>query len=149
MATGEERALISPCGLHCGHCPLYQARADEVLRKKIAERQGIPIEKVLVCNGCRPSQGKVPSLGGNSACDTFVCAVNERGIEFCYECDDFPCLKLAPCADRAQEIPHNTKVYHLVLLQKLGIDAWLDRYESLSKQYRRGKKPQAGGDIQL
>ncbi len=149
MASDEERALISPCGLYCGGCPLYVARTDEALRKRIAEGQGIPVEQVLLCAGCQPSQGRVSASGGESICDTYACAVDDKKVEFCYECEDFPCLKLAPCADRAQEIPHNTKIYHLLLLQKEGVDAWIEKYPSLIRQYRRGKKPQAGGDIQL
>ena len=149
MASDEERALITPCGLYCGICPLYLARTDEALRKRIAEGQGIAVEEVFVCDGCRPLGGKIPMAGGELVCDTYACAVDDKKIEFCYECADFPCLKLAPCADRAQELPHNTKVYNLLLLQKDGIDAWIEKYPSLTKQYRRGKKPKPGGDIQL
>ena len=149
MASDEERELISPCGLYCGNCSLYKARADEVLLKQIAERLSVPVEKVPLCAGCKVSKGIISVSGGEPVCDTYACAVNEKGVEFCYECEDFPCLKLAPCADRAGEIPHNTKIYALVLLQKLGIDAWIERYESRWKQYLRGKKPKAGGDIQL
>jgi len=149
MASDEERALITPCGLYCGSCPLYLARTDVTLRAKIAERQGIPVEKVLVCAGCRPLRGLIPVLGLEAVCETYACAVDDKKVEFCYECEDFPCLKLAPCADRAQEIPHNTKVYNLILLRKEGIDAWLERYPTLMRQYLRGKKPKAGGDIQL
>ncbi len=149
MASNEERALITPCGLYCGVCPLYKARTDETLRRRIAERQGIPVENVPVCAGCRLLQGVVSASGGESVCDTYACAVSDKKVEFCYECDDFPCLKLAPSADRAQEIPHNTKIYNLLMLQKLGIDAWLESYASLMRQYQRGKKPKAGGDIQL
>ena len=147
MVSNKERALISPCGLYCGYCVLYKARADDALREKIAERQGIPVEKVPVCAGCRPAKGMIPVLGLESACATYACAVNGKKVEFCYECEEFPCLKLAPCADRAQEVPHNTKIYNLILLRKLGIDAWLERYPTLFRQYRQGKKPNAGGDI--
>ena len=149
MASDEERALISPCGLYCGNCPLYIARTDETLRKKIAEGQGIAVEEVFLCAGCRLMQGKIPQAGGEPVCDTYACAVDDKKIEFCYECADFPCLRLAPCADRAQELPHNTKVYNLLLLKKDGVDAWIERYPRLIGQYRRGKKPKPGGDIEL
>ena len=149
MASDEDRALITPCGLYCGSCPLYIARTDETLRTKIAERQGILVEKVLVCAGCRPLQGLIPVFGLGAVCETYACAVDDKKVEFCYECEDFPCLKLAPCADRAQEIPHNSKVYNLIWLQKEGIDTWLERYPNLMRQYLRGKKPKAGGAIQL
>ena len=149
MASDEERTLIAPCGLYCGRCPLYKARTDKTLRRQIAEQRGIPVEEVFVCAGCRPMRGRVRAAGGEPICDTYACAANDKKVEFCYECEDFPCLKLAPCADRAQEIPHNTKVYNLVLLKKLGVDPWLKKYESLMRQYRRGKKPKSGSDIQL
>ena len=79
----------------------------------------------------------------------YACAVNDKKLGFCYECEDFPCLKLAPCADRAQETPHNIKVYSLIWLQKLGIDAWFEKYPNILRQYRQGKKLKTGGDIQL
>jgi len=149
MTGDNERMLITPCGIYCGSCVLYRARTDQVLREKIAQRQGIPVEEVLVCVGCRPAKGNIKVAGGTPTCDIYACAVDDKKVEFCYECEDFPCLKLAPCADRAQEIPHNTKVYNLIWLQKLGVDAWLERYASLLRQYLRGKKPKAGGAIQL
>ena len=149
MTVDEERILITPCGLYCGQCPLYRARTDETLRQRIAEGQGIPVEEVLVCDGCRPLQGLVPVLGLEAVCETYTCAVNDKKVEFCYQCADFPCLKLAPCADRAEEIPHNAKIYNLLCLQKSGIETWLERYADLMRQYRRGKKPRAGDAIKL
>ena len=149
MASDKGRALIAPCGIYCGSCRRYQARTDKTLRKQIAEQKGIPVEEVFVCAGCRPMRGRVQMSGGEPVCDTDACAVNDKKVEFCYQCEDCPCLKLAPCADRAQETPHNTKVYSLIWLQKLGIDALLERYPSILKQYRQGKKPKSGGDIQL
>jgi len=149
MASDKERMLIAPCGIYCGNCVLYRAHTDQALREKIAQRLGIPAKKVPVCIGCRPAKGNIKVAEGTPICDTYACAVNNKRVEFCYQCEDFPCLKLAPCADRAQEIPHNTKVYSLVLLQKLGVDAWLEGYETLLRRYFRGKKPQPGGAIQL
>lgn len=149
MATDEERALITPCGLNCGACPLYLARTDESLRQRIAGAQGVTTEQVFLCAGCRPARGRIPGVGSGPVCDTYACAVDSKKVEFCYECPDFPCLKLAPCADRAQEIPHNNKVYFLLLLQKEGIDSWLEKYPDRMRQYRRGKKPQAGGEIEV
>ncbi len=147
MVGKEEKILIAPCGTYCGSCPLYRAGTDQDLRKKIAERQGIPVEKISVCPGCRPSQGLVPVMG-SEPCETYVCATGKK-VEFCCDCTDFPCLKLAPCADRTQEIPNNTMIYNLLILRRIGADAWLEQYASLFKQYMRGKKPRAGGEIRL
>jgi hypothetical protein len=125
------------------------AKTDESLRQRIAEGQGIPVEQVFVCAGCRPMQGRIPGVGSGPVCDTYACSVDSKNIEFCYECGDSPCLKLAPCADRAQQLPHNTKVYQLVLLQKEGIDSWLQKYPDRIRNYRRGKKTRPGGDVEI
>ena len=149
MATDEIRALIAPCGAYCGRCPLYLARTDQSLRQKMAERQDIPVEKVIVCAGCRQLRGKVKVAGGDPICHTYACAVDQRGLEFCYECDDFPCENLHPCADRTREIPHNLKVYNLLRLQKEGIDTWLEHYPERIKRFYQGKKSKPGGAIEF
>ncbi len=146
MATEEERALIAPCGLYCGACALFKARKDKEFRIKLAQERGIPVEQLFLCAGCRPMKGRVKAAGGQPICDTYAC-VKKKGVEYCYQCDEFPCLKLAPCADKADK-PHNTKVYNLVLLQKLGIDEWLKKKERLLRQYRYGKKPTTGGELE-
>jgi len=149
MASDQERALIAPCGIYCGACRRYQARTDKALREQIAEQKGVPVEEVFVCAGCRPLRGRVKMAGGEPVCDTYACAVDDKKLEFCYQCQDFPCLKLAPCLDRAQVSPHNTKMFSLSWLQKYGVDALIEKYPGLLKQYRQGKKPKLGGDIQL
>ena len=37
-----------------------------------------------------------------------ACA-KEQGVDFCYECKDFPCQKLQPLAEGAERYPHNLK----------------------------------------
>jgi hypothetical protein len=145
----EVRVLIAPCGLNCGGCPLHLAASNEAVRLEVAKWMGVPADKVVPCDGCRPSKGVISALGETAVCDTYSCAVNEKEVEFCYQCGDFPCLKLAPCSDRAQELPHNTKVYNLLMLQKLGVNDWVERYPRFLQQYLQGKKPRPGSDIQL
>lgn len=148
MATEKEIELIAPCGLYCTNCAYFVARTDENLRSKIAERQSIAVEEVPVCAGCRPMRGRVKAAGGEPICETYACAIDDKKVVYCYECDEFPCLKLAPAADRAVEIPHNAKIYQLLMLQKMGADDWIEGYYGLLRQYQRGKKPKSGGDIQ-
>lgn len=144
--SAEQRILISPCGLYCGGCPLFQARTDAALRQRIAEARGVSEDKLVLCAGCRPMKGKVFGLD-SPVCETYVCTTG-KSLEFCYECPEFPCLKLAPCADRAGDIPHNTKIYNLLLLRKEGVDSFVQNYRTRVRQYLRGKKPNAGADIQ-
>lgn len=149
MPSQEQLTLIAPCGLYCGNCPLFLARTDESLRQKIAEGQGIPVEQVRVCAGCRSMRGRAPFTIGGDACENYICAIENKRVKYCYECEDFPCLKLAPCADRASEIPHNTKIYNLLLLKKEGADSLIQNDRNRRRQYFRGKKPKAGSDIQI
>ncbi len=148
MSNTDMLKLIAPCGLYCGGCPLYRARSDKALAERIAQRMGVSADRVPICLGCSAQEGRI-AVVTEPVCSTYNCAVSEKGLEFCYQCDQFPCLKLAPCADRAQEIPHNSKVYNLLLLQKLGIEKWLQQGDTLWKQYWQGKKPRPGADIEV
>jgi hypothetical protein len=140
--------LTAPCGLYYGGCSLYRARSDKALAERMAQRMGVSADMVPICLGCRAQEGHI-AVVAEPVCSTYNCAVSEKGLEFCYQCDEFPCLKLAPCVDRAQEIPHNSKVYNLLLLQKLGTKKWLQYGDMLWKQYWQGKKPRPGADIKV
>lgn len=144
MSNTDMLKLTAPCGLYYGGCSLYRARSD----KALAERMGVSADMVPICLGCRAQEGRI-AVVAEPVCSTYNCAVSEKGLEFCYQCDEFPCLKLAPCVDRAQEIPHSSKVYNLLLLQKLGTKKWLQYGDMLWKQYWQGKKPRPGADIEV
>ena len=62
-------------------------------------------------------------LGDSKPCDVFRCT-SEKGIAYCYECADFPCDHLHPYADQASVRPHNTKLFNLCLIKKMGVDQW-------------------------
>lgn len=143
----DEVQLVAPCGLYCGTCPVLKASNDSVLAQKLAQTMGIPAEQVN-CLGCRAEKGHIKVMG-EPACPTYQCCIQQKGLQFCYQCEDFPCLKLAPCADKAQMLPHNTKVYNLVLLQKLGVEDWLDGAQQGWRQYFRSKKERGGDELRL
>lgn len=148
MSTQKDNAkLAAACGLYCGACPVFKATEDRALAEKIAQNMGIPIDRVG-CRGCRDEKGHIP-LMGEPVCPTYQCCVEQRGLQFCYQCQDFPCLKLAPAADKAQTLPHNTKVYNSVLLQKLGLEKWLQMAPQLWGQYFRGKKARGGDELKV
>jgi len=137
--------LSAPCGLFCGACPLYQAEQDPEFNKKLAEKMKVTPEKAR-CAGCRPCSGKVTPIPGG--CATFDCAQG-RNVEFCHQCDEFPCHRLAPCADRAVILPHNFKVYSLLMLKKLDRKTWEEEYPKLIRNYFRGKlKLGAGPELE-
>jgi hypothetical protein len=54
----------------------------------------------------------------------FAC-IQEKKVEFCFECGEFPCERLQPVADRAERVPHALKIYNLCMIQKLGVEKWV------------------------
>jgi len=143
----EDIRLVAPCGLYCGGCPIFRASSDSALAERLSPTLGIPPERVK-CLGCRPEKGHIIVMG-EPVCPTYECCIEQKGLQFCYQCQDFPCLKLAPCADKAEILPHNTKVYGLVLLQKLGPEKWLERAQQFRRQYFRGKKDRGGDELKI
>jgi hypothetical protein len=134
----DYRKMTAPCGLDCFNCPMYQAGKDEKLRETIAERLGIPMEKAF-CNGCRNHGGAIEFLAMKEPCNVYSC-ISAKGLDFCCECNDFPCDHLHPYADRAALVPHNTKVFNLCLIKKMGLDAWAkEKAKSVKHTYFKGK----------
>ena len=86
---------------------------------------------------------------GGPVCPTYVCCVETKQLSFCHECDEFPCLKLAPCADKARTLPHNTKVYNLMLLKRVGASRFLELSPDLWRQYFKGSKEQGGDELKV
>ena len=124
MDKETARTLTSPCGIPCFHCPAFVARDNPEVLKKVAAVLGVPPEKAT-CEGCRPQKGRIPMLNAAETCKILLCT-QERGIDFCHECDDFPCERLQPYADKAH-FPHNTKMYQLCMMKKLGLEAWAEQ----------------------
>lgn len=129
--------MTSPCGLDCFNCPAYLANEDMGLRAGISERLHLPLEAAR-CEGCRNARGIISLLGDDKPCDVFRCT-NEKGIKYCYECADFPCDHLHPYADKAAVRPHNTKLFNLCLIKKMGVDRWAEeRAAGVRKTYFAG-----------
>ncbi len=116
--------MTSPCGMDCFNCPAYLANVDMSLRTDLSEKLHLPIENAK-CEGCRNAKGTISLLGDKKPCDVFRCT-SEKGITYCYECMEFPCDHLHPYADKAITRPHNTKVFNLCLIKKMGINQWAE-----------------------
>ncbi len=121
--TGVEvdyHRMTAPCGLACFACALHLAGNHPALKSIVLNALGIP-QEMISCKGCRDEGGKCGHLP--MPCRVYPC-VQEKGVGFCYECSDFPCDYLHPYADRADMLPHNTKVFNLCLMKKMGLDTW-------------------------
>ena len=149
MTDEEMLQLVSPCGYSCLSCAAYEHSdcTDEVVIQKEAERANLTIDKLRgMCAGCRSKQGRPHR---DILCQTYDCCVNNKGLDFCFQCEDFPCLKLAPVSGRAEVRRHNTKVYNLLMLQKLGLKDYIRKSPELVKQWARGKTLVLGDDVQV
>ena len=134
----DYRQMTSPCGLDCFNCLMYLASEDEELRDRISRSTGIPSEQA-VCKGCRGEVGKPDWLNLPETCGVYEC-IAKRNIDFCYQCPDFPCDHLHPYADRASEVPHNTKVFNLCLIRKMGLESWAKtKAKDVKHTYFKGK----------
>jgi len=130
--------MTAPCGLDCFNCPMYLANENEKLRNIIAERLNITLEKA-VCGGCRNENGTIAFLNMTEPCSVYKCGEN-KGIHFCYDCSEFPCDHLHPYADKASEFPHNTKIFNLCLIKKMGLEAWAkEKAKAVKDTYFKGK----------
>jgi hypothetical protein len=123
--------MTAPCGLDCFNCTFYLASASPDAMAQLeqwSQEYGIPIE-VMPCKGCRHHDGKIPVqlhlYGESHRCAAYECAKrNDHG--FCGDCQDFPCDHLHPYADKAATLPHNTKVFNLCLINKMGLEKWAE-----------------------
>ncbi|MBN1614153.1 MAG: DUF3795 domain-containing protein [Deltaproteobacteria bacterium] len=130
--------MTAPCGLDCFNCPLFAASTNEDLQKLIAQRLNIPLENAK-CSGCRNENGTIAAVGMTGPCKVYRC-ISERGYSFCCDCPDFPCDHLHPYADLAAQRPHNTKVFNLCLIKKMGVEAWAEKKaKEVRDTYYKGK----------
>jgi hypothetical protein len=121
--------LTAPCGKDCFNCPLYIGEENKENRENFLKRNNIPKDKFM-CKGCRPNNGFCPGLeilGIDGHCKMYQC-IQTKKVEFCFECDEFPCPGLQPVADRAERVPHALKIFNLCMIQKHGVEKWATEY---------------------
>ena len=140
----DKKHLTAPCGLDCFNCPAYEGNITEEYKNKVSEFLKIPIEETP-CKGCRDEKGNC-KFATSKHCATWEC-VQEKGVTFCNECNDFPCKKLMP-TQKGSEFPHNMKVYNLCRIKLVGIDNWIEEVNEIRNLYYNGKF-QVGKELEL
>ncbi len=121
--------MTAPCGLDCFNCHFFLANEDREamnMVEKLAEQYHMPVQ-IMLCRGCRNHDGQIPLqkhvFGETHRCAAYECS-REKGVNFCGDCDQFPCDNLHPYADKATELPHNMKIFNLCLINKMGLEKW-------------------------
>ncbi len=131
----DMKAVTAPCGLDCFNCPVFEENITQEMKTQMAAQLHMEADKVP-CKGCRAQKGCRLHYTG---CATLDC-VTAKGVEFCFECDEFPCPKLQPAVDGAQYYPHNMKVYHLCRIKAVGVAQWAAAEAAgIRERYYKGK----------
>jgi hypothetical protein len=131
----DKKWLTSPCGLDCFNCGTYEGNITEEGKKQVSAFLNIPVEETP-CKGCRDEKGKC-KFGVNNECATWIC-INKKGLNFCYECEEFPCKLFRP-TQKGANFPHNMKVYNLCRMKLNGIDKWIEESGEIRKLYYEGE----------
>jgi hypothetical protein len=144
MDHADALRLTAPCGIDCFNCELFEDNITVELRDTMAKMRGMPPESVP-CKGCRV-QGNCTIY--TEPCPTRAC-VSERGIHFCSQCDDFPCMRLLPSPGAAGRFPHNMKLFNLCRIQAVGVHRWAEEEAaSIRKRYFTGVFKPGHGPIE-
>ena len=130
----DPKDLTAPCGIDCFNCDVYEGNITDVVRERIAATFKMAPEQVD-CKGCRAQGGCRLHW---QKCDTLDC-VKTRKVDFCFQCESFPCAMLTPASEDAQFYPHNLKLYNLCRMKLVGLDAWAAEAATNRKRYFKGK----------
>ncbi len=130
MENVTKRELTAPCGLDCFNCEIYEKNITNEMRTQFAAKLQMNPEEVA-CKGCRLEETGCKFLG--VPCETVKC-VADKNLEFCFECDDFPCVKLQPAKEGADRFPHNFKVYNLCRMKAIGVEKWAEEEAQVIRQ---------------
>ena len=122
----HEKNLAAPCGVYCGACRSYL-----LLKKDIIEERGYKSG----CNGCRIRNKKCSYIKRDCA------LIRKNEIEFCYECDAFPCSNLKKLDEMYSKRYGVSQIKNLKRLQEVGFEQWIQEKEKLYQC------PEYGGEI--
>lgn len=120
--------LVAPCGMNCGVCSAYLAYSKNISKKK---------GKIVHCIGCRPRNKKCAYLKGH--CDK----LSSYQIEFCFECEEFPCARLKHIDQRYRKRYNTSLIDNLQKIKAEGINSFLE------EQHEKFKCSKCGGTISI
>ncbi len=125
--------IVAPCGIDCFNCEMYKDNITPDFQERISARMGVPKEKIT-CNGCKDGSMCLLLDIRGLKCKTLEC-VKTKGVDYCFQCNDFPCEFLMPVADNALKVPHNMKVYNLCTIKRIGLEAFCEKAADIRKTY--------------
>ena len=118
--------LIAPCGMDCGVCSAYLAYHQNIPKKR---------GKTVHCTGCRPRNKQCAFIKRD--CNL----LKENRIEYCFECNDYPCAALKRLDKR-----YSTQ-YGMSFIENLNYIRDHNIEEFLGQQEKKYRCPRCGGTI--
>lgn len=119
------------CGLYCGACDILLANRQRDV-EALAHAWKMTPEQ-LRCHGCKSDSNAVYCVD----CSIKGCAEN-RQIEWCVHCDDYPCPRVLDFAH--DDCSHHSSVLqNLHAIQTHGVMTWLDTQKTRWSCPRCGK----------
>jgi hypothetical protein len=117
--SGElDKKIAAVCGLYCEACSLFIATTEDPARLKGLAARFQLSEEAIKCYGCRSAK-RGPYCEN---CKMFTCAA-ERGIDFCSECEEYPCDDLKQFQSAR---PHRIELWaDLERIKSIGYRQWL------------------------
>ena len=103
--------LIAPCGMNCNVCSSYLALKND------AKEKGV---KLPYCKGCRPRDKKCAFL--KKKCDKVL----NQEVEFCHECNEFPCELLLNLTKNYEKHYRMNMVDNLRYIKEHGLTKFLE-----------------------
>lgn len=126
-AQNPDKRLAAVCGLFCPACTLYIGTTEnEPHRLKAVADSYHTSPEVWKCYGCR---SKKRGYFCKNECKMVDCA-KEKGVEFCVECDEYPCQELRTFKEQR---PHRIELWeNQRRIKEVGYARWygemLDHY---------------------
>ena len=123
MKESFRQELIAPCGMNCGICIGYFGYATNGRKRK------------NICEGCRIRDKNCAFI--KKQCEK----LSKKEVEYCFECEDFPCENLEKLDKCYQEKYDMSMIKNLEFIKENGINLFL------KQQGEKYKCPNCGGVI--
>ena len=131
----DYKKYTAPCGIDCFNCEVFYKNITDESVDFLSKFMPIDKKKVA-CRGCREEEGRHMLF---CTCEGYECAT-KKGLDFCYQCDEFPCERFQPSANGADKYPHNIKMYNLMRIKKVGLKEWAENEaKEIRELYFSGK----------
>ena len=97
----REETRFSLCGLNCRLCSMHLGG---------------------YCPGCGGG-------AGNQSCAIAKCSLEHGGVQFCWECPEYPCSRYEGFDDGDSFVPHRNRRQDIALAQEMGLEDYLAQLE--------------------